>query len=338
MAAVIRIHRFRRLASVPIAARKAARAPVMSQETRTLQSRVEATYKTRDVEGVLDLYFYRPIGYRLAEIFAQLKITPAGVSLLAGICGVIAGHLYFYRDLGVNIWGMLLHVCANTLDNADGQLARLTHQQSRKGRIIDSVADHCVFASIYVHLTLRYVFEGASPAIWVLAFGAAISHALQGAAADYYRNSFLYFTGTARADIDSSSALRPEYRRVSWRRKPWDKFLLALYLNFTRQQEMLGPHLKKLRENAIAVFHGQIPGGLQQRYRNAAGPMLRWWRVLMTNTRMLVLFLLLFLGCPVYYFWFELIPLNMLLVYLIARQEKMAESLERFVVTKQTSD
>ena len=47
----------------------------------------------------------------------------------------------------------------------------------------------------------------------------------------------------------------------------------------------------------------------------------------MTNSRMLVLFALLFIGQPIYYFWFELIPLNLLLVYLITRQEHMAESL-----------
>ena len=63
---------------------------------------------------------------------------------------------------------MVLHVCANTLDNADGQLARLTHRESRDGRIIDSLADHLVFVSIYVHLTLRYLFEGWSPAICFL--------------------------------------------------------------------------------------------------------------------------------------------------------------------------
>ena len=66
--------------------------------------------------------------------------------------------------------------------------------------------------------------------------------------------------------------------------------------------------------------------------------MLKWWRLLMTNTRMLVLFLLvLFLGQPVYYFWFELIPLNVLFVYLIVRQEKMAKSLERLLVVQRRS-
>jgi hypothetical protein len=297
----------------------------------TAAPRIESTFKAREVEGILDLYFYRPLGFRLAGLFAQLKMTPASVSLLAGIFGVVAGHLYYYRSLSINVAGMVLHVCANTLDNADGQLARLTHQESRKGRIIDSVADHLGFASVYIHLTLRCAFAGASPAIWLLALGAAISHALQGAAADYYRTAFIYFAGGARNGIDSSSALRSDYRKLSWGQRAWDKVLLALYLNFTLQQEMLAPSLKKLRETANAVFHGQIPGWLEQRYRSAAGHMLKWWRLLMTNTRMLVLFLLLFLGQPVYYFWFELIPLNVLFVYLIARQEKMAESLERLV-------
>ena len=308
-----------------------------AEVVHTAAPKIESTFKAREVEGILDLHFYRPIGFRLAGLFAQLKMTPATVSLLAGTFGVIAGHLYFYRNLGINIAGMVLHVCANALDNADGQLARLTRQESRKGRIIDSVADHLGFASVYIHLTLRCALAGASPAIWLLALGAAISHALQGAAADYYRTAFLYFADGRRTEIDSSSVLRSDYRRLSWGQRAWDKLLLALYLNFTLQQEMLAPRLKKLRETASAVFHGRIPGWLEQRYRDAACHMLKWWRLLMTNTRMLVLFLVLFLGQPVYYFWFELIPLNVLFVYLIVRQEKMAISLERLFVTQRSS-
>src|SRR4029434_847948 len=282
---------------------------MISQQVETRHSRIAATYKAREVEGAVDVYFYRPLGFRLAEFFAHLKLTPAGVSLLAGVCGIMAGHLYFYRNLGINIAGMVLHVCANALDNADGQLARLTHQESRKGRIIDSVADHLVFASVYMHLTLRCAFAGASPAIWFLALGAAISHALQGAAADYYRTAFLYFGDGARNGIDSSSALRSDYRKLSWRQRAWDKLLLALYLNFTLQQEILAPRLDQLRDRASELFQGQIPGWLRARYQHLAGPMLKWWRLLMTNTRMLVLFALLLIGSPIYFFWFELIPL-----------------------------
>ena len=300
-----------------------------AQPTETSHSRVAATYKARETEGVLDLYFYRPIGFRLAEFFAQLKMTPAAVTLLGGAGGVLAGHLYYYRDLRVNIVGMVLHVCANALDNADGQLARLTQRESRKGRIIDSIADHLVFASIYVHLTLRCFIEGASPAIWFLGLAAGISHALQGAAADYYRSTYLYFVANGGPiRIDSSSEVGLDYGRWSWRQRPWNKLLLALYLNFTRQQEMLAPHLKKLRDTASELFQGQIPAWLRARYRNLAGPMLKWWGLLMTNTRMLLLFALLLIGRPIYFFWFELIPLNLLFAYLIFREETMAESMQ----------
>ena len=310
----------------------------MPQQTETLSSRVEDTYKAREVEGVLDLYFYRPIGFRLAEFFAQLGLTPAAVTLLAGICGIIAGHLYYYRDLRINIAGMVLHVCSNALDNADGQLARLTRRESRKGRIIDSLADHLVFVSIYLHLVLRALAEGSSPAIWFLAIAAGISHALQGAAADYYRSTYLYFVANGtRAEIDSSSGLRSEYLGWTWRQRPWDKLLLALYLNFTRQQEMLAPQLKKLRETTGELFHKKIPAWLEQGYRNSAGGMFTWWGLLMTNSRMLVLFALLFLGQPIYYFWFELIPLNVLFICLLVRQEKMAESLEHVIMTPRHS-
>jgi phosphatidylglycerophosphate synthase len=310
----------------------------MLQETEAPSSRVEATYKWRDVEGVLDLHFYRPIGFWLAQFFARLKMTPASVSLLAGIFGVVAGHLYYYRNLSINVAGMMLHVCANTLDNADGQLARLTRRESREGRIIDSIADHLVFVSVYLHLTLRCLFEGSSPAIFLLAFAAGISHALQGAAADYYRSTYLYFvTAGARTGVDSSSGLRSDYLKLTWRHTPWRKLLLALYLNFTRQQEMLAPRLKTLRDLVRKLFHGEIPDRVRTRYRDLASPMLKWWGLLMTNVRMLVLFALLFIGQPAYYFWFELIPLNLLFVYLLFRQEDMAESVLKIAESSQNS-
>jgi phosphatidylglycerophosphate synthase len=309
-----------------------------AEVVHTAAPKIESTFKAREVEGILDLRFYRPIGFWLAQFFARLKMTPAGVSLLAGIFGVVAGHLYFYRALSINVVGMVLQVCTNTLDNADGQLARLTHRESREGRIIDSVADHFGFVSVYLHLTLRYLLEGSSPAIVFLALAAGISHALQGAAADYFRSTYLYFVRAGgRTSVDFSSGLRSDYSKLTWRHAPWQKLLLALYLNFTRQQEMLAPRLKTLREVVPKSFHGEIPDRVRTCYRDLATPMLKWWGLLMTNVRMLVLFALLFISQPLYYFWFELIPLNLLFVYLLFRQENMAESALEIAESAQNS-
>jgi phosphatidylglycerophosphate synthase len=295
----------------------------------------EATYKAREVEGILDLYFYRKIGFWLAQFFARLNVTPAGVSLFGALCGVIAGHLYFYRNLSTNIIGMALHVFANALDNADGQLARLTGRESREGRVIDSLADHLIFLSIYFHLALRCSIEGASPLVWLLAVTAGISHGLQGAAADYYRTTYLYFVkGGLPMELDSFIMLRENYRKLRWRDQPWPKFLLALYLNFTRQQEMLSPQLNRLREVSYRSFPHQIPESFSTRYRISARPMFKLWGLLMTNTRMLVLFIFLFLGQPIWYFWVEVTILNMLLAYLIHRQETMSQSLMELATTR----
>jgi hypothetical protein len=92
---------------------------------------------------------------------------------------------------------------------------------------------------------------------------------------------------------------------------------------------MLSPALKKLYEAAERLFPAQIPAWLKRRYRDCAQPMFKWWGLLMTNTRMLILFVVLLVGQPVWYFWIELTVLNLLLVFLIFDQEKMCRSLVR---------
>lgn len=289
---------------------------------------LETTYKVREAEGLLDLYFYRKLGFQLAKIFAKLGMSPVGVTLLGGVFGIVAGHLYFYRNLTTNIAGMALHVFANLLDNADGQLARLTGRQSREGRIIDSLVDHLIFTSIYLHLTLRCLAEGASPLFWLVAIAAALSHGFQGGAADYYRNAYLYFVkGRLRGDFDSSASLQSDYDALTWRESPWQKFLLATYLNFTRQQEMVSPALGKFRETVDRTFHGQIPDWLAAQYRDAARPAFKFWSVLMTNTRMLLLFAVLLVDRPAWFFWVEITIFNVLLLGLLNRQEGMCRSL-----------
>ena len=306
-------------------------------ETGATSATVEKTYKAPELEGWIDIYFYRKVGFQLARLFATLGMTPTAVSVIGCISGVIAGHFYYYRDLRLNIFGMLLHIAANAFDNADGQLARLTNQTSRMGRLIDGMADHLVWLSIYFHLALRCVTEGSPLAIAVLALAAGLSHGCQAAAADYYRSGYLYFVrGRARSGLDSSLDLRTEFQRLRWRDQPWQKILLAFYLNFTLQQELLAPALQRLHQVIEHAFSEEIPLWLRDGYRQLARPFLVWWRLLMTNTRMLLLFLLLLIGRPIWYFWVEVSLFNFLLVYLLWQQENALRSLVQLVTTRRS--
>ena len=139
---------------------------------------------------------------------------------------------------------MGLHILSNAFDNADGQLARLTNTGSRAGpNPRQHFGSHYIFGDLPAPRP-ALPGRGASPAIWLLALAAGLSHAVQGGFADYFRNAYLFFVaGPSRAEVDSSMRLRAEYNKLLWRRKPWQKFLLRTYLNFTLGQEKLSPNL-----------------------------------------------------------------------------------------------
>ena len=239
------------------------------------------------------------------------------VSLLGALIGALAGHLYFYADLRLNCLGMLLHVLTNALDNADGQLARLTNRGSLQGAIMDGFADYIVFLSVYVHLSLRYVAEGGSWLIWVLALAAATSHAVQSMMIDHYRNAYLQFVaGKRSADANSAATVRAEYERTSWR-ELFKKLGLRSYLNYALQQEAFAPALLKLR----LATSGKMPGWLPNEFREDCLPLVKWCNTLATNPRMLLIFAFLLLGQPSWYFVCELTVLNAVLIYVLLRHE-----------------
>src|SRR5437763_14871275 len=97
---------------------------------------IESTYKAREVEGFLDLHFYRKIGFQLALLFSKLGVTPAQVTLCGAAVGIAAGHLYYCRDLRGDLRGLALLVLSNARHNADGPRARLPNVGSREGRAL----------------------------------------------------------------------------------------------------------------------------------------------------------------------------------------------------------
>ena len=286
---------------------------------------IESTYKAREVEGFLDLHFYRKIGFQLALLFSKLGVTPPQVTLCGAALGIAAGHLYYYRDLRVNLLGMALLVLSNALDNADGQLARMTNRGSREGRVIDGLGDLAVFVSVYFHLCLRYVTDGGSNWVWLLAMAAGASSSVQMAVADYLRNAYMYFgTDRSRGEFDSSAKLEEEYAQLKWRNQPWRKVLLRVYLDYTVGQERYIPQMMKVRN---AVEGRPSEPWLSERYRRENKPIVKCANFFGRNTRMILLFLLLILNQPIWYFILEITILNLLLVFVLVRQKEVLDRL-----------
>ena len=104
------------------------------------RARISATYKNADTEEWIDIRFTRPIGYLWALFFKKLHVVPNVVTILSIIIGIAAGWMFYYQDIYHNIAGVLLLMWANFYDSADGQLARMTGNKTRWGRMLDGFA------------------------------------------------------------------------------------------------------------------------------------------------------------------------------------------------------
>ncbi len=286
------------------------------------------TLKSMDTEEHIDLAFYRPIGYMWACLAKRLGVTPNAITIASIFLGIGAGIMFYFPDMWLNVIGMLLLVWANSFDSADGQLARMTKQYSRLGRILDGLSGDLWFASIYIAICLREnitsEFFSAHPwVIWTVAIVTGLCHAKQAAAADYYRQFHLYFLkGEEGSELESCDELRSRLATLSWSKNFWKKLTLTFYTQYTANQEALTPSMQTLRRELRKRFaSGVIPMDFREAFRAKSLPLMKYTNILSFNWRVIALFTSLFLRMPWLYFAFELIVLNALLVYMIVRHE-----------------
>lgn len=286
----------------------------------------ESTLKSRDTEELLDIWFYRPIGFRWALICKKLKIKPNTLTILSIFLGVASGYFFMFHNLKLNIIGMLLLIIANSFDSADGQLARMTNQQTRLGRVLDGLAGNLWFISIYFFIALRLMNEGYSLWIFLLAAFTGFFHSFQAAMADYYRNAFLFFIkGKSGSEFDNSETVRSNFKQLSWKENFFRKLWLRIYLNYTSQQEILSKNLQKLMKLINDKFNGEIPLWLQNEFRILNKPLMKYTNILTFNTRAIALFISLFINNVLLYWIFELTVLNIIFAYMVINQESKSK-------------
>lgn len=291
-------------------------------------SRIESTYKAVDVEETIDIYFYRPLGYGIARACQALGITPNVVTIVSIFIGVTGGHLLYYRDFATNVWGIVLWIIADTLDSVDGQLARMTNHKSRIGRILDGLGGNIMFLSIYLHLFARMVVS--YPDIgWLWLLGVVLlggmSHSVQSSLADYYRNAYLKFVvDPSKSELEAAADVRTEFESFRFTDHPIKKVLLRIYLNYTTQQETFSPKFQALRKRVTLEFGQNVPEWFRNEYRSMNKPLMKYYAILTTNTRMIVMSIAVLANVVPVYFGVEIVVINLIMVLVTMHQEKLS--------------
>ena len=299
----------------------------------------EASIKSIDTEEFLDMWFYRPLGFRCALFFRNRGIHPNVITIISIFLGVAAGICFAQESLRWNILGILLLIWANLYDSTDGQLARITGQKTRWGRILDGFAGDCWFFFIYFAIAVRENFQPIPFApeytwgvtIWIMSsFSGFWIHGSQCQLADYYRNIHLYFTNEKNGnEFHNSIAVRKEYKETPWKGNFFWKIFLNAYIAYVDNQERMSPKFQELIKTVNAKYGTDIPDSLRKEFRQGSLPLMKYTNILTFNSRAIMLCFVMLIGEMWFYLFFELVILMALFVYTRYRHEKLCSRLTK---------
>lgn len=294
---------------------------------------VERPQRAREMQDALNYHLYHPLAWRLARLLAPTPITPNMVSVLGGLCVVAAGFVYVLGAGWGLVWpwgpllGLVLHMTWHVVDGADGDLARITGKTSPLGELVDGICDYAGHVVLYVLLALLLTGDiGAGWAwFWTLAAGAA--HVAQANFVEVQRRFYQYWTyGTPWLNnaTQADAALFRDRRGVSW-------ILRGFVAGYLRLASGMSPNALKID----AAVSAAMPGGaapdaarlaaIRAEVAREQRPLLVFLRWLGPNPRALVLGAAMLAGSPLYYFVYQTVVLNLLLVVAVRREDAAAQ-------------
>jgi len=239
----------------------------------------KASLKTVEAEEIFDLIIFRPISFLFVKLIYNTNITPNQISIVAMIIGVIGGIMYSFGTHNDFIIASSLYFTCNTLDCADGQLARLKRNGTLLGRVVDGFIDYIVSTVIYICLGIALAkISGNAVYGWTLAIAGGISSALQAFFFDFYRNSFLQYVHGRSSDLnDEIKEFEEEKEKLKdVPGRPIEKLLINVYLGYSRLQLKMAKNKKEINVTP-------------EKYYKDNKLLLRMWSWLGSTTHMVML-------------------------------------------------
>jgi phosphatidylglycerophosphate synthase len=118
-----------------------------------------------DADSWVDRTFHRRCSRALTRRLVRLAVTPNQVTIASLLVGLAAAAcLWSATSAGLALIGVLLYAVSVVIDHADGELARLTLQESVAGERLDFISDTLVHALVVIGMGVaaaRQVGSGA---------------------------------------------------------------------------------------------------------------------------------------------------------------------------------
>lgn len=282
--------------------------------------------RPRELQDGLNHYLYHPLAWQLARVLARTPLTPNMVSVIGG-CFVVAAAVAYAQPgwpqfpQAPALLGMLLHMTWHVVDGADGDLARMTGRSSPIGEMVDGLCDYS--SHIVLYLVLGWLLAGGmSPAAWPTAhpwlwmWAAGLSHIVQSNHVEVQRRQYQWW-------VYGTSWIRMNHSADSATGRSIFGGIVSVYLALATG---LTPHALKI--DAAVEAAKDDPARLEAiraAVRAEAPPLLALCKVLGPNPRAIVLGLAMLAGSPLWYFLYQSLVLNALLVVSVVAHNRAAQ-------------
>ena len=146
---------------------------VSSAEDRLLAEQKLDKWLFKPTDGVF-ARMNRKVSIPISRQLIKFPITPNMVSLFTLGVGFSAGAFFALGGRGNMLLGAILSVFASILDGSDGEVARLTFQDSAFGCWLETVCDYLYYVFIFAGMMIGLLGRGPIYWIWgaLLFFGA----------------------------------------------------------------------------------------------------------------------------------------------------------------------
>lgn len=110
----------------------------------------------KDNEGFMSRHFERKISLFVTRRIVDSGITPNGMSLISIGVGLLGAPFFLSVRPTKQVTGSLLFLAHSILDGCDGELARLTFQESKGGGELDFWGDNLVHSAIFSAISIGW--------------------------------------------------------------------------------------------------------------------------------------------------------------------------------------
>lgn len=108
----------------------------------------------------------RHLSYRLTPLLLRLALTPNQVTGLSMAAGLLGAACFLAGTWGWGVAGGLMLVLCYTLDNCDGEVARIRNMSSEWGARLDDLADWLVDTAFFAALGIG-TWSATGNALWL---------------------------------------------------------------------------------------------------------------------------------------------------------------------------